>query len=252
MLEKDYYKQEEVPPGTDVNILEKYFGSELEPKAKIAIDKIIKQPETLTVDDNVALLYFMDMQRIRVPRQIDQGKEVMKKVVESFAYSIPDVAESLASGMFKISMKNSAKFRFMKTIFGVHAKFFARMKWRVYEAAKDTSYVTTDSPVSLANALVPPPYETAIGLLGTVVFFPLSSTHLLELRHPEIDSSSKSRHQDVIQAGEIEDGYIHLNFNNIMSAEDVYHTNWILTTLANRYVVANNDDALKRLLEDPF
>ena len=64
-----YYRQDWAPPGVDPNVLEKTLGEWLEGAAKDSIDRLIHHPASLTDDDTATLLTYIELQRIRVPRQ---------------------------------------------------------------------------------------------------------------------------------------------------------------------------------------
>ena len=74
-----YYRQEWVPSGVDPNILEKTLGEWLEKDAKESIDRLIHEPSTLTAQDTATLLVYLEVQRIRVPRQSDMAKASMRE-----------------------------------------------------------------------------------------------------------------------------------------------------------------------------
>jgi len=251
MFIKDYYRQEHAPEGIDENVLEKTFGSFLEGKAKPAIDKLIDDPKALNEEDIAILLSYLHFQRIRVPRQIDQFKDFFKAYVESVAYSIPEIAKDLADGRYEIVIKEEAKFGFMKAMGDLYIRAFSRMIWKVSEAPKSTPLVTTDSPVSLAHPKFPPPLEAGIGLLGTLVLYPLSPTHLLELSHPEMDVSSNSKFMDKVPISELEEvSHLVVESGGRLTDEMAYATNRILAGLSDRFVVANNEPILLKLLQD--
>jgi hypothetical protein len=251
MFIKDYYRQEHAPEGIDEYVLEKTFGSFLEAQAKPAIDKLIDDPKALNEEDIAILLSYLHFQRIRVPRQIDQFKDFLKAYVDSVAYSIPEIAKDLADGRYEIVIKEEAKFGFMKHMGDLYIRAFSRMIWKVSEAPKNTPLVTTDSPVSLAHPNFPPPLEADIGLLGTLVLYPLSPTHLLELSHPEMDGSSKSKFMDKVPISELEEvSHLIVKSGGRLTDEMAYTTNRILARLSDRFVVANNEPILLKLLQD--
>ena len=69
-----YYQQSWVPAGIDENIFEKKLGSEFEPKGFNSLQKMIDQPTTLTDDDTENIINFIQLQRLRVPRQAEIAK----------------------------------------------------------------------------------------------------------------------------------------------------------------------------------
>lgn len=97
----------------------------------------------------------------------------------------PDVIAEILTGNFELTMKDSARFDYMRMSIGAIHPWLARMEWEVVESQEGSFFITSDSPVSFYNPKAPPPAEAGIGLAGTIVFFPLSSRKLLVLRHPE-------------------------------------------------------------------
>lgn len=111
-----YYRQEWVPTGVDPNILEKTFGEWLETVAKDSIDRLIHCPAELTDEDIATLLTYIEMQRIRVPRQSDIAKELMRATILRLAP--PDAVSAIQSGEVLLTMKDSARFDYMRMIIG--------------------------------------------------------------------------------------------------------------------------------------
>ena len=72
-----FYEQKHVPEGIDPYILEKELGSWLEPEAKAALEKLLCQPSELNADDSAAILGYLELQRIRVPRQAEMVKQLL-------------------------------------------------------------------------------------------------------------------------------------------------------------------------------
>ena len=248
---KDYYRQEHAPEGVDENIFEKTLGILLEAKAKPAIDKLINDVRTLNEVDCAVLLSYLHFQRIRVPRQIEKYREFLKTFVESLAYSDPEIAKDLAEGRYEIEIKEEAKFKFMKDTGDLYTKAFARMIWKMSEAPKSTRLVTTDSPVSFVHPKFHLPLEADIDLIGTMVLYPLSSTHLLVLNHPELDSNPESNCMDKVPINDWETGgYLKVRSGRLLTDDQVEATNDVLAKLADRYVIADYESILKRLLED--
>ena len=76
-----YNRQPWAPQGVDPNILETGLGNDLERKAKYAIDRLIDDPASLDEDDIVTLLTYLEFQRIRVPRQAETAKGLMRETI---------------------------------------------------------------------------------------------------------------------------------------------------------------------------
>jgi hypothetical protein len=144
-----YNRQTWAPPGIDPNILETSLGKDLENKAKHAIDLLIGDPASLDDEASATLLSYLEFQRIRVPRQAETAKELMRETLLGLA---PDsVAKSVRDGEMLLTMKESARFDYMRWMIGMLHPRFARMEWEVIEAEKGSAFITTDSPVSFYN-----------------------------------------------------------------------------------------------------
>lgn len=178
-----YYRQSWAPAGIDPNVLENFLGSVTEGEAKAAIDCLIDTPERLRDVDACNIVSYLEIQRIRVPRQAEWGKELMRRAILNNAP--PDIVAQINAGQFQLTMKDSARFDFMRMALGTIYPWLARMEWEVFEAEPGSSFITTDSPVSFYNPACLPPAEAGVGLAGTKVYFPLSPRKLLLMRYPE-------------------------------------------------------------------
>lgn len=167
-------------------------------------------------------------QRIRVPRQLKHFDQMLKTQIEAVAYSIPDVAQELATGRYRLTIKESAKFHHMNLITNSHAytDIFSTMVWRIFEVPIHRPFVTTDSPVSFYNSMIDPSEEASPGLTGTLVFFPLSPCHMLELRHPQKDGCSKERYLDRLPIQQLQGGYIKVEIGYLRPDRIVDQINW--------------------------
>lgn len=241
-----YYRQEWVPEGVDPNVLEIGLGEWLEAEAKHAIDKLHSKPEDLDDQDIANLLAYFEIQRIRVPRQAEKGKALMRSLILRLAP--PDVVEAISSGQFKLEMKDAARFDYMRHSIGTLSPWFETMEWEVVMAADGAAFVTTDSPLSLYNPAASPPAEAGIGLAGTMVFFPLSSSKALLMRHPEYVSEGKYPTQ-VLPMPEHQDGHIAITSGAIWPAEVVNRFNWKLVQLCSNLVVANSPVVIERCID---
>lgn len=241
-----YYRQEWVPEGVAPNILETSLGEWLEAEAKNAIDKLHSTPEELDDQDIANLLTYFEFQRIRVPRQAEMGKALMRDLILKF--SPLDAVEAIASGKFKLEMKDAARFDYMRHSIGTLSPWFETMEWEVVTAGDGASFVTTDSPLSLYNPAAAPPTEAGIGLAGTKVFFPLSSSKTLLMRHPEYVNEGKDPTK-VLPLPEHEDGHIEIISGAIWPAEVVDRFNWKLLQLCSNLVVANSPLVIQRCVD---
>lgn len=236
-----YNRQPWAPPGVDPNILETSLGEDLENRAKHAMDRLIGDPNSLDDNDTATLLVYMEFQRIRVPRQAETAKALMREALLRAAP--PEVAQSVRGGELQLAMKESARFDYMRWMIGNLHPWFARMEWEIVEAQRGSVFITTDSPVSFYNPHFAPPTEAGIALAGTIVFFPLSSHYLLIMRHPECRSEHPLK---VLDEPEPTDGVIPISFGATWDSEVVTNTNWKLSRLAHHFIVAESEEPLKQ------
>ena len=241
-----YYRQEWVPAGVDPNLLETSLGEWLEAEAKSAIDKLHLTPEELDDQDIANLLTYFEVQRIRVPRQAEMGKALMRDPILKLAP--PDAVEAIVSGKYKLEMKDTARFDYMRDSIGTLSPWFGTMEWEVVTAGDGTSFVTTDSPLSLYNPAALPPAEAGIGLAGTKVFFPLSSSKALLMRHPEYGDEEMGP-TEILPMPEHQDGQIAITSGAVWSAEVVDRFNWKLVQLCSNLIVANSPAVIERCID---
>ena len=116
MTRRNYYRQNWAPDGVDPNVLEKKLGEWLEVKAKHAIDRLIHQPSTLTEDDMATLVTYLEMQRIRVPRQAKTSDALTRAAILRLAP--PDAVAAIHSGELTLTIKDSVRFNFMQALNG--------------------------------------------------------------------------------------------------------------------------------------
>lgn len=238
-----YYRQEWAPPGIDPNIFEKTLGEWLERDAKDSIERLIHYPATLTDNDTTTLLIYIELQRIRVPRQSEKAKELMRNTILQLAP--PDAAAAIRAGEFLLTIKDSARFDYMRMITGTLNPWFGRMEWEVFEAERGAAFVTTDSPVSLYNAKAPPPAEPGLALAGTIVFFPLSSRYALLMRHPEIRTDPDIPRLAVLPEPPPEDGRLSITHGAVWSTKVVNNFNWKMVQLSDRLIVGESKEVLE-------
>lgn len=238
----DYYRQSWAPTGINQNILEDGLASGIEGKIKAVIDCLIESPWDFTDDYAETLLVYLEIQRIRVPRQATWAKTLMRETILRLAPA--DVTAQIESGVFQLTMKDSARFDFMRMAIGSIHPWLACMEWEIVEAEAGSSFITTDSPVSFYNPACPPPTEAGIGLAGTKVFFPLSSRKLLLMRHPEC--RSKSPLTVLPEPTATESKTVALSHGVVWNASIVSNTNWKLAYLAHELFVADNESTLKQ------
>lgn len=199
-----YYQQSWVPDGIDKNIFEKKLGSEYEPKGLHSLQKIIDEPTNITDDDTANIINFIQLQRLRVPRQAEIAKGLAKTAIEMELLKNPKGRDTLKLG--KVIIKDPFRFEFMKNSFGSLSPYLSRMQWEVVTAQRGSCFITSDSPVSFLNERFVPPSEPGIALIGTEVIFPLSSSNLLVMRHPEFANDANADPLASLGTIDIEDG----------------------------------------------
>lgn len=238
-----YYRQDWAPPGVDPNILEKKLGELLEREAKDSIDRLIHSPAALTDDDTATLCIYIELQRIRVPRQFETAKELLRATILRLASR--DAAAAIRSGRFLLTIKDSARFDYLRNAIGALRPWFERMEWEVFEAESGAAFVTTDSPVSLYHPKILPPEEAGLALAGTMVFFPLSSRYALVMRHPEVLSGPDIGSLAALSEPPDENGQISLTHGEVWSREVVDSFNWKMVQLSDRLIVAQSKGVLE-------
>lgn len=243
-----YYRQEWAPPGVDPNVLETTLGEWLETAAKDSIDRLIHQPSTLTDIDTATLLTYLELQRIRVPRQFETAKALMRETLLRLAP--PDAAAEIHAGKVLLTIKDSARFEYMRTLIGKLHPWFGRMEWEVFEAEEGAAFITTDSPVSLYNPKAPPPAEPGLALAGTIVFFPLSSRYALLMRHPEFRTDADISPLAVFPEPLVEDGQLSITHGVVWSKDVVNNFNWTMVQLSDRLVVGESKGVLDACTSD--
>jgi hypothetical protein len=236
MVVNDYYHQPWAGPGADPYIMERSLGQWLEPRANSAMKMLVQDPQNLNDDQMAILLAYFEFQRIRVPRQAEAGLELMRETL--LRLMPPESAAAIERGEFTLTMKESARFDYIRSLNGKLTPWFANMEWEIFEAAPDAAFVTTDSPVSLYNSRVPPPAEAGLALAGTMVFFPLSSQHALIMRHPAVSERDDDWQLKVLTDLVLADGQIAVSRGAVWSKEVVDRFNWKMMKLARRFVVA--------------
>lgn len=236
-----YYRQAWAQSGIDPNILEDGLASGIENQIKKIIDCLIETPGSLTDEYAVTLLVYLEIQRIRVPRQAALAKELMRETILRLAPA--DITTQINSGAFRLAMEDSARFDYMRMAIGSIHPWLARMEWEIFEAEIGSSFITTDSPVSFYNPACPPPVEAGLSFVGTKVFFPLSSRKLLLMRHPECRTESPLT---ILAEPTRESRTVALSHGAVWEANVVSATNWKLASLAHELFVADNEITLKQ------
>lgn len=238
-----YYRQEWAPSGVDPNIMEKGLGEWLEKDAKKSIDRLIHAPATLTEQEIATLLSYLELQRIRVPRQFDMVKTLMQETLMQHMPS--EAAAEIRAGRASLTIEKPARFEYIRTLVGRLLPWFGAMKWEICQAEEGISFVTTDSPLSLYNPAVPPPAEPGLALAGTIVLFPLDSRHVLFLRHSEYRIGSEMSPLTVLPEPSVKDGWISIASGRVWKKDKVNTFNWQMVQLCDRLVVAESKEVLE-------
>jgi hypothetical protein len=242
-----YYRQEWAPEGIDKNILESTLGEWLESESKHAIDKLLLEPKQLNEKDLANLILYLAVQRVRVPRQVAAGKALMHELILNLSSS--EISKELTSGRFTLVVKDSARFEVMRHSLDAFSTWFESMEWEVISAEEGASFVTTDSPISFYNVALKPPAEAGIGLAGTIVLFPISSSKALLIRHP-MYSKGDVNPLLALPIPERKDGNIFISISSgaVWEIDAVDNFNWKMSQLNSTLVVANSDLVIKRCL----
>ena len=243
---RNYYRQEWAPAGVDQNIFEKSLGEWLESTAKNAIDCLILAPSNLTEQDFAMFLVYLELQRLRVPRQAKMAMVLMRDTILRFAP--PDIIADIHAGKFQLTMKKSARFDYMRMMVGQLHPWFSRMEWTVIEAEKGSAFVTTDSPLSLFNVGCPPPAEAGMALAGTRVLFPLDSRHLLVMRHPEYRKNSGCSPLKILPDPIRGDGLVSVISGKVGSRGMVANHNRVMALLSDRLIVGESREVLEQCI----
>lgn len=247
MFVNKLYRQDWAPIGIDPNILETTLGNWLEPGAKNALDRLIQSPSLLTEDDICVLVSYLEFQRIRVPRQIEMAKELIKDMI--LRLGPQDIMSEVREGKFTLKMKDSTRFEHMKMTLGEFYPWFGVMEWEVFEAENGAAFVTSDSPLSLYNPEIPPPAEAGIGLAGTMVFFPLSSRYVLLMRHSRVRDQTDFSNLLPLPSPSNSDVMISVTHGAVWNADVVNNFNWKMLRLSDRFIVAERLETLQACID---
>lgn len=247
MTINSYYRQEWARPGVDPNIFEKGLGEWLEAAAKDSLDRLIQSPASLTEADSI-LLNYLELQRIRVPRQFKAAKEQMHQAFLRVAPS--DVADAIQAGEVTFTIKDSARFEYMRILNGKLHSWFSRMEWEIFEAADGAAFITSDSPVSLYNAEVLPPAEPGLALAGTIVFFPLCSRYTLLMRHPEIRRDPAVSRLEALPDPLAENVQLSITRGVVWNSERVNSFNRKMAILSDRLLVGESKEILQACTDE--
>ena len=241
-----YYRQNHAPEGIDPDILEKGFGSWIEPKARKSLLKLANNPDTLTNEDTAKIITYLELQHTRVPRQVELAKRFLR--TGRFRRALQKAFPELGIGESTLAYSDHFRFDFIKKFWGIFAHYFSRMNWEVITAPSTRSFITSDSPVSFYNIAFPPPTEAGIALAGTMVFFPLDAQHMLVLRHPKYIEDTIENAIEEVFYGESELGEFDLVYGRVATEDQVEQFNYITLRLSHRIVAGKSEDMIQQAL----
>lgn len=233
-----YYRQNWVSKGIDVNLFETELAKGIENDAKNILDKLVVAPHELNDRDMENLVLYIELQRIRVPRQAETAMDLIRSAILKSAPS--DITREIHNGRLQLN-KDSARFDYMKMATGSIHPWISRMNWEIIEADSESVFITTDSPVHFYNSAVLPPAEPGLALAGTIILFPLSSKKLLLIRHQECRAKSPLT---ILEKFKI-DIEISLTYGTVWDRALVERTNRMLATLAHEIIVGENENVWK-------
>ncbi|GBO90526.1 hypothetical protein MSSD14B_41940 [Marinobacter salsuginis] len=219
MVRNKYYCQDWAPDGVDQNILEKALGNVLEPRGLSALKRLVKCPAEMEAEDTANIVAYLELQRIRVPRQADEAKRLAELAIETMTMNDPRGRRILQT--HKVVMEDSFRIEFMRMMTGNIAPYLGRMVWEVVEAPEGSFFITSDSPVSFWNKDFVPPAEAGVALYGTIVFFPLDAKHLLIMSHPEYKRGEKTASERLPHDLEFKDGHIEIDIGRVLNRDAV-------------------------------
>lgn len=247
MVRNKYYRQEWAPEGVDKNILEKTLGSTVEPNGITSLRKLVSAAETLDDDDTASILAYLQLQRIRVPRQAEMAKSAARTALTNEIMKTHEGRQVLREG--KVVIKDSFRFEFMRNINGALSPYFSRMIWELIKAGPGLSFVTSDSPVSFYNVdFLPPLTEPGPALYGTVVLFPINKRNLLLMRHPEYERGERKASDALPRDLDIEDGVIEIRKDIVWGEGEVNSHNWTMLQLCQDLIVGESKEALEKAI----
>ena len=249
LRQHDYFRQRHATEGKDEFILEKEMGLRIESQLRGIIDKLVQGGLSLTEDELITFILHLELQWLRVPKQAHFAKSIAKGLIESVAYSIPDVAKELRKGWYEIKIKDEFRFKFMRIMTGKIFPHIRRMTWDVWEAPEGYSFITSDNPVTIFNTHMESPGMGGIGLLGSTVLFPLTTHHCLELTHPEVETQENPDFLRPIELKESEVYRVHIRGNQRMTETRAYLSNCFIATEAERYLLGSDKNVLGEIHE---
>jgi hypothetical protein len=243
---RDYFRQKHAPPGKDEFVIEKETSRRIESQLKQIINKVIAGGHGLTQDELITFTRHLELQWLSVPKQANFAKSIAKDFVENIAYAIPGVDEELRKGSLKIDIKDEFRFNFLHDMIksGEFFTHISRMIWNVWDSPKEYIFVSSDNPVSIFNPRAFPPNVAGIGLIGSVLLFPLTPKHCLELIHPEHETEKYPDFLKPIKIKPFDVSGVRIRAGRTMSYEKAYAVNNMIGLCADRYIFGSRIDVL--------
>lgn len=238
MVIRNYYTQKHAPTGADPDVLEKGLGGWIESMIKGSFSKLLNDPHALTKEDTANILTYLDLQHIRVPRQVELSKRFLK--AGRFRKALQELFPELGTEESTLAHTDYFRFDFIKMFWGHFAHYFSRMNWEVITAPNTCSFITTDSPVSFYNIAFRPPTEAGIALAGTRVLFPLDAQHALILRHPTYLQDTLENAIEEIFYDESDLAEFDLKYGIVVTEDQVKWFNYAMLQLSDKYVVGKS------------
>lgn len=247
MVIRYHNTQKHAPAGVDPDVFEKGLGEWIESKVKSSFSKLLNDPHALTKEDNTNILTYLDLQHIRVPRQIELSKRMLK--TGRYRRALQEAFPELGTEESRLAYSDHFRFDFIRMFWGEFARYFSRMNWTVIIAPNTCSFITTDSPVSFHNIAFPPPTEAGIALAGTRVFFPLDAQHMLILQHPTYLQNTFENAIQKVFYDESTLGEFDLIYGIIETEDQIKRFNYSMLQLSGRYIVGKSRIMIEQAIE---
>lgn len=246
MYLENYNRQDHAPPGVDPNVLEIGLAREFEQKYLAPLDRLIHTPEGMYKEDVEIFASYLEIQRVRVPRQFEEMKETWRR--EALMTAEAGTLEKVRRGAATITFHPVARINYMHDALDRIGGYFYQMKWCLLRAADGASFVTTDSPVTLFHPAVHLPHEPDISWAGTCVYFPVDRRHLLVMYYDPRYRGSMGPLDAVPKL--IEGTLMSVKFRagESVDQKEVGRLNRLIAARSERYVVAADRKELEPFL----
>lgn len=249
MRRRDYYRQPHAPAEKGEFCFEIEIGKRMESQIKPLFKKLIAGGMDISEDELILLIQYLELQRIKVPKQVDSAKILAKKYIENVALSIPEVANELVKDHFRLVIKDEFRFNFMHDAIKsqVYFRYFLRMIWNVWTVPDGMHLVTTDNPVTIFNPDFAHLEQSGIARLGCVVLFPLTPRYLLELIHPERERDPDFDPATTVEATLEDYNDVEIRAGKTLPREKTDAINFVMAVKADRSVVSDDAATLENI-----